>query len=191
VQASGKTRSTARLLSAIIALSGIGGVCELSSGQVFATETGHVEFTSSVPLHTFTGQSDRLVGVISLADSTVDFYVDLETLDTGNGKRDKDMRQTLETERFPFAEFFGKLVSPFDPAGEGSQSVRARGEFKVHGVARTVEIEGTLEADGGALHLTAAWELQLTDYDIVPPSLLVIKVDEVQRIRLAATLFKE
>jgi polyisoprenoid-binding protein YceI len=185
------TRPTARLLSAVIALYGIGGVCELSSGQVFATETGHVEFTSSVPLHTFTGQSDRLVGVISLADSTVDFYVDLETLDTGNGKRDKDMRQTLETERFPFAEFFGKLVSPFDPDGEGAQSVRVRGEFKVHGVARTVEIEGTLEADGGALHLTAAWELQLTDYDIVPPSLLIIKVDEVQRIRLTATLFKE
>ena len=47
-----------------------------------------------------------LPGVLSM--------IDLTTLETGIGKRDKDMRKPLETDKSPFAEFFGKLTSSFD-----------------------------------------------------------------------------
>ena len=106
----------------------------LAVAQSFATDEGRAEFDSRVPLHNFTGTSDALVGRIALADSTVDFYIDLETLDTGNGKRDKDMRKTLNTKDHPFAEYFGKLTSAFDPAG-GKQAVTTAGTFTIHGVA--------------------------------------------------------
>ena len=64
--------------------------------QSYYAENGTVNFTSSVPLYEFTGTSNQLTGRINLADSTVDFYVDLETLDSGIKKRDKDMRLTLK-----------------------------------------------------------------------------------------------
>ncbi len=159
--------------------------------QVYMTEGGRAEFTSSVPLHTFTGTSDRLAGRIDLAEGTVDFYLDLETLDTGIGKRDKDMRETLETDQFPFAEFFGTLATPFDPASRAAQSVRVQGTFKLHGVEREVEIEGTLQQTADGLRVEAAWDINLDDYDIVPPRLLIVKVDEVQAIRIEATLSPE
>ena len=156
--------------------------------QSFSTETGTASFTSSVPFHSFTGTSDHLTGRISLADSTVDFFVDLETLDTGIGKRDKDMRETLETDEYPFAEFFGKLVTPFKSDSEGAQAVRAEGTFTVHGVTREIAVDGTLQYADGALRLVAHWELNLKDYDIEPPRLLIVKVDEIQKIRIEATL---
>ena len=68
-----------------------------AEAQAWYAETGHVEFLSNVPLHDFIGTSDVLTGRIDLAENTVDFFVDLNTLDTGIGKRDKDMRKTLET----------------------------------------------------------------------------------------------
>lgn len=156
--------------------------------QVFETQSGHVEFTSSVPLHTFTGQSDNLVGRIDLNQATIDFYVDLTTLETGIGKRDKDMRQTLDTDDFPFAEFFGKLEQPFDPDFAGEQSVTVTGTFTMHGVGRPLEIVGTMEHTKEGLLVQASWALNLKDYDIEPPSLLIIKVDEVQAVRFAAIL---
>ncbi len=156
--------------------------------QAYMTESGHAEFTSSVPLHTFTGTSDRLVGKIDLADSTVDFYLDLETLETGIGKRDKDMRTTLETDTYPFAEFFGTLVTPFDPDRRGPQPATVRGEFTLHGVTRSVEIDGTLETTDDGLQVEAAWDINIEDYDIEPPGLLIVRVDEVQRVRIEALL---
>lgn len=156
--------------------------------EVFMTETGYAEFTSSVPLHSFTGESDHLVGKIDLTDSTVDFYLDLTTLETGIGKRDRDMRQTLETDEYPFAEFFGELVSSFDPNSEAEQPARVRGEFTIHGVTREIEIEGTLQKTDEGLRVEAEWTLELDDYDIEAPRLLIVRVDETQEIRIEALL---
>ncbi|MFT5145006.1 MAG: polyisoprenoid-binding protein YceI [Rhodothermales bacterium] len=162
----------------------------LASGQSYTSDSGRVEFDSSVPLHSFTGTSNELVGRIVLADSTVDFYVDLETLDTGIGKRDKDMRKTLKTGDFPFAEFFGKLTSPFDPSG-GQQPARVSGRFSIRGVTKDIEVAGTLEPTADGLLLNAEWELNLNDYEIVPPKLLIMKVDPVQQLRISVTLLPE
>lgn len=139
-------------------------------------------------MHTFTGTSDHLVGLIDLSDSTVDFYIDLETFDTGISKRDKDMRRTLETDEYPFAEFFGKLVSDFDPTSTEPQKVTVRGEFSVHGVTRDIEVNGTLQKTDEGLKLNAAWTLNIEDYDIEPPGILFYRVDEDQDIEIEATL---
>ncbi len=159
-----------------------------ASGQTFITREGTAEFTSSVPLHDFTGTSSHLNGMISTVDSTVDFFLDLATLDTGNNKRDKDMRRTLEVEEFPFAEFTGTLTTPLDLTQEASQPAIVRGQFTLHGVTRDVEIRGTLTPRGEALELTASWTLNLEDYQIEPPRLLVIKVDPEQDIQIQALL---
>lgn len=159
--------------------------------DAFVADNGHVEFRSSVPLHSFSGKSDLLTGRISLADSTVDFYVDLSTLKTGNGKRDKDMRKTLKVDDFPFAEFFGKLTSPFDPSLTGPQPARVVGTFKIHGIAHELDASGMLEANGDKLMLTAAWEISLKAYEIKPPRLLIMKVDDVQKVSIDVELSPE
>ena len=156
--------------------------------QAFMTEEGTAEFTSKVPLHTFTGSSENLVGQVDLTNKTIDFYIDLSTLKTGNKKRDKDMYITLETKDYPFAEFFGKLVSDFDPTISDPQAVRVAGEFKIHGVTRKIEVDGSLQKTPAGLVVVANWQINIKDYNIVPPSLLIMKVDEVQDIRIEATL---
>lgn len=164
---------------------------EPALGQAYRTDAGRAEFTSSVPLHTFTGTSDRLNGRIDLGDGTVDFYLDLETLETGIGKRDKDMKRTLETDRFPFASFYGHLVAPIDSLTAGEQAVRVTGTFTIHGVERELEADGTITLSPDGLRVRAAWTLRLEDYDIVPPRLLIIKVDQEQRIQVDALLSPE
>ena len=159
-----------------------------AEAQTYATERGTVTFTSRVPLHTFTGTSDRLTGQLDLDARAVDVYVDLETLETGIGRRDRDMRETLETERYPFAEFTGRLTSRFDPGREGPQAARVEGTFTLHGVARPLAVAGTLERTRGGLRLRARWEVRLDDHAIEPPRLLMMQVDEVQVVEIDAVL---
>jgi polyisoprenoid-binding protein YceI len=155
---------------------------------VFSTEAGHVRFDSRMPVHAFHGTSEQLVGQISLADSTVDFFIDLATLDTGNGKRDKDMRSTLEVDEYPFAEFLGKLVTPFDEASSDPQPATTRGTFTVHGISREVEISGTLQRTVEGLQLTAEFDVRLEDHEIVPPRMLLMKVRDVQEVSIDVAL---
>jgi polyisoprenoid-binding protein YceI len=145
---------------------------------MYYSESGYAEFQSEVPLHSFTGSSRHLTGRISLADSTVDFYLDLSTLDTGNNKRDKDMRETLKVDDYPFAEFFGKLLSRFDTGIDSAQSVTVAGEFTIHNVSRQLKLNGTLQKVQKGLKVEADWTLNMTDFNIRPPGILFYRVDE-------------
>lgn len=156
--------------------------------QSYFTDSGTAIFHSKVPLHTFSGTSEKLTGLIDLEKGTVDFYLDLATLDTGNGKRDKDMRLTLDTENHPFGEFFGKITTEFDIDLEEAQDVVVEGIFKIHGKEQNVQVKGQLTPDGDQLTLKAGWILRLEDYEIEPPKLLFIKVDQEQEIEINALL---
>lgn len=155
-----------------------------AAAQTYASDRGTVTFTSRVPLHTFSGTSDHLTGQLDLAARTLDFYVDLETLETGIGKRDRDMRETLETDRYPFAEFTGRLTSSFDADRSGPQRARVEGTFTLHGVARPLTVTGTIEKTRRGLRVRAAWEVRLDDHRITPPRLLLMRVDEVQAVEI-------
>lgn len=152
--------------------------------QTYDSDRGTVSFTSRVPLHTFTGTSPHLSGELDVAARTVDFYVDLGTLETGIGRRDRDMREALDTDRFPFAEFTGRLATAPDLSRSGPQPTRVRGRFSLHGVTRTVDVAGTLEHTRQGLRVRASWKIRLGDYRIEPPRLLGVKVDEVQAIEI-------
>lgn len=156
--------------------------------SVFETDSGHATFTSSVPSHTFSGSSDHLVGRINLEDSTVDFYLDLHTLETGISRRDRDMLRTLNAEEHPFVEFFGTLESEVDLERGQPDSVTVAGEFSVNGVTRQERIEGVLQRTDEGLHVRANWTLHLDDYDIEPPGILFYRVDEEQEISIEAVL---
>lgn len=162
----------------------------LAEAQTYKTESGDIEFTSSVPLHSFTGVSDKLVGQINLADSTVDFYVDLNTLKTGISKRDRDMLNTLEADKYPFAEFYGKLVSGFSLNSTEPQKVTVEGTFKVHDVSREVSINGVLQNSDDGLQVMADWTLDMEDYDIRPPGILFYRVSEIIEVSIDTILPK-
>lgn len=161
---------------------------EVPQEAIYFSGSGHAEFTSRVPLHTFTGESGHLTGMYDPKENILDFYLDLSTLETGIGRRDRDMFRTLQVEEFPFAEFTGSLGGGFDFGSSEKQAVVARGEFTIHGVTREVSIEGAMQLQGENIQLEAEWVLLLDDYDIEPPGILFYRVNEEQELRIKVTL---
>ncbi len=159
-----------------------------AQAQTYSTENGRAEFTSSVPLHEFTGVSDYLTGLINIEENLVDFFLDLETLKTGNGRRDRDMYRTLQTDDFPFAEFTGSLISSFDHNSTKQQNVQVTGEFTIHGVPNEMTIEGTLQRQGNELLLKANWVHDITDHEIEPPGILFYRVRDEMDVQIEARL---
>lgn len=158
---------------------------------IYFTDSGRAEFTSRVPLHSFTGESDHLTGMIDPDDFMVDFYLDLNTLRTGIDRRDRDMFRTLNVADYPFAEFTGSLPSSFNPDSDEEQTVTVTGQFTIHGVTRDVDIEGIIRRSSDGFEIEAHWTLNLNDYDIEPPGILFYRVNEEQEIRIKAVLLPQ
>lgn len=186
-------KSISQFIRYVLALS-IGGLLLISLpdsmlAQVYKTKHGQAVVHSEATLENFTGKSDYLVGQINLADSTVAFYLDLSTLSTGVELRDEHMQEEfLETNKYPFAQFSGELISPFDPASTDTQQVDVKGKFKVHGVSKTIKVSGQMVRKGDHLFVHADWKLQLPDYNIKIPQVLFMKVSKTQKLSITATL---
>jgi polyisoprenoid-binding protein YceI len=160
--------------------------------QSFVTEDGYAEFKSNAPLLTFTGTSEKLAGLIDLDENLVDFFLDLETLDTGIRLRNRHMRDSyLETGQYRFAEFTGSLITPFDHKSDEEQQVVVKGEFTMRGITKEMEIEGTLRNNGDNLELEASWVVLLEDFNIRRPRVVFYELAEEQEITISATLKRQ
>lgn len=158
--------------------------------SVYYTESGYVEFASTVPLHSFTGESKNLTGMIDAEENIIDFYVDLKTLKTGIGKRDRDMYETLNTDEYPFAEFTGSFESPVPSSFNSTDTlaVTVNGDFTINGVSNPMSIQGMLTPVENGLKLESEFEINLNDHQIKPPGILFYRVDEIQHVTLQANL---
>lgn len=160
--------------------------------QVYKTEAGNVEFLSKAFLNEFTGVSSKLNGLIDLEKNVLDFFIDLNTLKTGIGLRDRHMRENyLETKKYPFAEFVGNINEKVSLKPGESRNVTATGKFKIHGVERDINVSGKLTAVSvNEVKLDAQFKVLLSDYKIDIPKLVFYELAEEQTVTLSVNLKK-
>lgn len=161
-----------------------------TQAQHFLTQDGSVTFISRAPMLEFEGKSSNLVGLVNVTADSVDFYIDLNTLDTGIELRNRHMRDSyLETAKFPFAEFTGTFSPSLNSSSGSEQNVIAKGKFSIHGVSKEIEIPGTLtRISQNEIKLTAEWIIKLSDFNIEIPRVVFYELSEVQTVKIDATL---
>ncbi|NCQ17955.1 MAG: YceI family protein [Ignavibacteria bacterium] len=180
-------------------------VCLLISVEFFSQGTelhvkqgskNHVEFISDAPFGKFSGVTENIDGYMYwegnnyTTNSSLYFEVDLKTLDTGIGLRNRHMRDNyLQTDKFPDASFKGKITN-VTPAAQGPFKVDADGEMFIHGVTKYIKISGVLTKSGNSdYNLKTNFSIKLSSYNIDIPSIMMVKLSEVIELQLNFNLF--
>ncbi len=157
-----------------------------------------VKFISSTPVLDFEGVTNNIDGYIywegdGLPGDKNELYfeVDLNTLSTGIGKRDRDMREdVLETDKWPKAFFKGKIYLVDKPDSTETYLVKAKGKMFIHGKEKEMDIPTTIKIENGTVNVQSHFSVFLKDYDIEAPSLLAfIKV--AQEIKISLNFYME
>jgi polyisoprenoid-binding protein YceI len=185
------------IIVAILALTFASSATVAKQYEVLAGERGNrVVFVSKAPVESFEGKTDQVSGRFDidptrLGDSVrVEIEVDLASLDTGIGLRNKHMRENhLETDRFPKAVFTaGRILSSSASSLAEGQSTRVRlaGLMSLHGVTREVEYDVELSMDqAGMLAVMSEFTVKLSDYDIKRPKFLIMKLADEQVVKVS------
>lgn len=131
---------------------------------------GTLSFDGKATLGDFTGTTTTVTGKFTggatLADIRGNVEVPVQTLVTGNGKRDRDLNKSMESEQYPMLRF--NLLG-VDAAGTGtSDSIPAtlRGMMTIHGVTREVSIPAILRFRADGVRAQGSLPLNLKDYKI-------------------------
>jgi polyisoprenoid-binding protein YceI len=147
------------------------------------TKRGTLSFDGKATLGDFVGTTDsvrgELRGAASLDQVTGWVEAPVASLRTGNGKRDKDLRKSMEVERYPVMRFDLKNLI-VTAAHDDVDEVALRGTLTIHGRTRDVDVPGKIWRIGAGWHVQATFPLNLKDYEIggLSKMLGILKMDE-------------
>lgn len=162
-----------------------------------------VTFTSKAPLETVVGRTAQIKGYVSFEPTDIsgtaqaEIEVDLASLDTGIGLRNKHMReQYLETHVYPSVVF--NLVKVIEASSDtltdaAPIQLLLRGKVSLHGVEKDVTVPVTVRYikessetksrhPGDLMQITSKFDLLLSDFSIRRPQFIILQLDDRQEI---------
>ncbi len=160
----------ARLLAFLLTLSilpSIGAAQQaIRSGTL---REGTLSFDGRATMGDFTGTTTAVTGEMAGGPdlSAVRGWVEapVQTLKTGNGKRDKDLNKSMESSTYPTIRFELGAVTPGETRGD-TVEVTLQGTFRIHGVDREAQFPATVVLQPDAIRLWAETPMNLKDYKI-------------------------
>jgi hypothetical protein len=148
-----------------------------------------VSVVVSSTLHRMEGAGVGLEGFIEAAvvDGVIDLGVPplgelslaVDRLRSDNRLFDSEMTRRVDARRFPTARGWLSTVTRID-----GDRYRLNGELNLHGVSRSVDGEADVRLRDAFLDAQGELTIDVRDFDLTPPRLLVLKVDPEVTIRL-------
>jgi polyisoprenoid-binding protein YceI len=112
----------------------------------------------------------------------------VQTLVTGNDRRDRDLAKSMEPDKYPNLRFDLRGVRTGAGTSD-SMPVTLEGALRIHGVSRDVVLPGYVRVERGALRVRTDFPLNLKDYRIggLSKMLGVLKMDEHIKVHVDLT----
>jgi len=136
--------------------------------------SGALSFDGHATTGAFTGESSQVTGALSVeSDLRVTHgWVELEaaSLRTGNALRDRDMRASLETKKYPTIRL--DVDAAEVPDGLRRGAVRdpingyVTGRLTIHGITRARRLPISVSSVGDTLRVRSAFDVDLRDFAI-------------------------
>jgi polyisoprenoid-binding protein YceI len=168
--------------------------------HVKKSEDNLVKFTSSTSLLDFDGITSEIDGYIYWEgdeifgkNNEIYFEVDLNSVETGIGKRDRDMREdVLHTDKWPKTSYRGKINKVnANESTPNKYMVESAGKMFLHGIEKEMIVKADIEINNDMMTVKCDFSVFLKDHDIEAPTLLAfIKVAEEIKLHLNFQLEK-
>ena len=153
------------LLTALAVAGPAGAQDSIPPGTV---REGSLSFDGHASVGDFVGKTTSVTGEMSGGDiADVHGWVEapVQTLVTGNSKRDRDLNKSMESDQFPMIRYELSGVTVGERL-EDSMAVTLRGQFLIHGVTQSADLPATIWVLPGAVRVRSDVPLNLNDYKI-------------------------
>lgn len=164
---------------------------ESATRYIVSPSESSVRVEARSTLHTVRATGSGLTGYVTAgwnADGSlgttpqpavhVEFPID--QVASGNAIQDREMRKLVDAARFPKVAADLRSLELLSPPSR----YKASGEITFAGRARAYDGEVTITGDPESVTIDGELPVDIRDFGLKPPSLVILKVDPVLRIRL-------
>lgn len=141
---------------------------------------GKVKFISDAPLEKIIATSNKLSGVVDTSNGQFAFRIPMSSFIGFNSKLQKEHFEEnyLEVVKFPNATFTGKIIEKIDFNKNGEHTVRAKGNFSIHGISKEFIIKSNINILNQNITIKSEFNITLKDFNIPIPQMVKEKISE-------------
>lgn len=160
--------------------------------DIYVSRSAGISFYSSAPIEDIEAKTTKAVAAINAHTGTVYFKVPIKSF-----QFEKQLMQNhfnsdyLESDKFPYAAFKGKILNMPDLSVDGVFPVTVEGNLSIHGVNKNYQSQGTIQVKNGQLTATSTFKVHLADHHIAIPRLLLRNIAEVVEVNVNAVCIPE
>lgn len=182
-------------LMAVLGASFASPVLAAEDRYSFTSESA-ISYLVTHPMHESRGTSNKLQGEIKVVPGKdpdlalpLTLTIPVRSFNSKNRSRDNNMAETMNAARYPTVTLVLDSVSWNSRKTEGTKMLAegiAKGNLTMHGVTHPVQIKLTGALDPETLEVDSQFQVMLTDYAIVRPSLFFKPVDDAMTMTVKA-----
>ncbi|PSL49787.1 YceI-like domain-containing protein [Chitinophaga niastensis] len=155
--------------------------------DVYSCRSTHLSFFSSSPLEDIEAKTDKGVSAVNKKTRDIYFKVAINTFQFRKKLMQEHFNENyLESDKFPFAEFRGKINESPELNKDGTYPVTVTGALNIHGVSKMYTAKGTITTRGNVITVSSTFNVRVADHGIKIPSLVVQNVAEVVAVTVNA-----
>jgi polyisoprenoid-binding protein YceI len=149
--------------------------------NIRAEKTSTLTYHMVHPLHSWTGTSNDVQGVLQYDDaakkvSKVAILAKVSSFDSKNSNRDSHMLEVTEALKYPNVSFSSTSVS------ENGNHLVVKGLLTFHGVAKEISFNADQQQVKGQKVVDGSFTVQLDQFKIERPSLMMMPVENDMKI---------
>ncbi|MEO0310721.1 MAG: hypothetical protein RIQ89_378 [Bacteroidota bacterium] len=160
-----------------------------SQAQVFIAKKCQIDFFSAAPLEDIKAINKYTTPLLNTLTGAIVFKVKISSFEFESALMQEHFNENyMESEKFPYSLFDGKIIGDIDYKKDGTYQVTANGKLTLHGVTKEVTVPGVITVKGNEIMINAKTPLTIKEYDIKVPSLYVKNIAETVDVTIDATL---
>lgn len=155
--------------------------------DVYSCRNTTLSFFSATPMEDIDATTSKGVSAINLKTGAVYFKVAVNTFKFKKPLMEEHFNENyMESDKYPTAEFKGKIIDNIDLHKDGTYNVTVEGTLSMHGVDKVYREKATLTVQAGKPAATAKFNVKLADHHIKIPTLVVKNIAEVVEVTIKA-----
>lgn len=157
--------------------------------QIYMAKTCEVSFFSASPLENIEAIAKVPKTFINTATNDVQVQITNTAFVFEKPLMQEHFNENyMESEKFPYSIFKGKINEKVDWTKEGEQKVTVTGKMSMHGVDKVITVDGIVNIKGGEIIISTKFKIHVADYNIKVPSLYIQNIAEDVDVKLNAVL---
>ncbi len=152
---------------------------------VYLATGGSCSFFSRTPVEDIDAHSESMSAVLNTQTKEILFKVPMSTFKFKKALMQEHFNEKyVESEKFPYATFKGKINEEVDFTKDGSTEVTSTGVMNIHGIDQPMTEKGVITIKDGKISINSEFKIALKDYQISIPKIVVSNIAEIIDVKM-------